>query len=61
MKLCYNPFFIAMGTTMPDYLNPEFVLFGVWEGEAAEKAEKFYKTIQFNGRIFNQKYIKCFQ
>ena len=45
MKLCYNPFFIAMGTTMPDYLNPEFVLFGVWESDAAEKAEKFYKTI----------------
>jgi UDPglucose 6-dehydrogenase len=45
MKLCYNPFFIAMGTTMIDFLNPEFVLFGVWESEAAEKAEKLYKTI----------------
>jgi UDPglucose 6-dehydrogenase len=27
-KLCYNPFFIAMGTTINDFLNPEFVLFG---------------------------------
>ena len=27
--LCYNPFFIAMGTTMRDFLHPEFVLFGV--------------------------------
>ncbi len=27
-KLCYNPFFIAMGTTMRDFLSPEIVLFG---------------------------------
>ena len=45
VKLCYNPFFIAMGTTMPDYLNPEFILFGVWDNEASNLAEKFYKTI----------------
>jgi UDPglucose 6-dehydrogenase len=45
IRLCYNPFFIAMGTTMHDFLNPEFVLFGVWDEEAAEKAEAFYKTI----------------
>jgi len=45
MKLCYNPFFIAMGTTMWDYLNPEFILFGVHDEEAANKVEEFYKTI----------------
>lgn len=45
IKLCYNPFFIAMGTTMRDFLNPEFVLFGVHDDEAAIKAEEFYKTI----------------
>lgn len=45
MKLCYNPFFIAMGTTMRDFLNPEFVLFGVHDPDAAAKAEKFYSTI----------------
>ena len=44
-KLCYNPFFIAMGTTINDFLNPEFILFGVDDIVAAEKAEKFYKTI----------------
>jgi len=44
-KLCYNPFFIAMGTTISDFLNPEFVLFGVDDIEAAQKAEEFYKTI----------------
>jgi UDPglucose 6-dehydrogenase len=45
MKLCYNPFFIAMGTTIYDFLNPEFVLFGVDDEEAAQKAGDFYKTL----------------
>ncbi len=35
VKLCYNPFFIAMGTTMRDFLEPEFVLLGVDDERAA--------------------------
>jgi len=45
VKLCYNPFFIAMGTVIPDFLNPEFVLFGVDDDYAAQVAEDFYTTI----------------
>ncbi len=45
VKLCYNPFFIAMGTTIRDFYNPEFILFGVHDDEAAKVAETFYKTI----------------
>ena len=44
-KLCYNPFFIAMGSTIRDFLFPEFILFGVDDDFAAKKAEEFYKTI----------------
>lgn len=44
-KLCYNPFFIAMGTTVSDFLNPEIVLFGVDDPEAVAKAKEFYSTI----------------
>ena len=44
-KICYNPFFIAMGTTMRDFLQPEIVLFGVDDKNAAEKAKKFYRTL----------------
>jgi len=44
-KLCYNPFFIAMGTTIEDFLRPEIILFGVDDEEAARKAKKFYRTI----------------
>jgi len=45
VKLCYNPFFIAMGTVIPDFLNPEFVLFGVDDNHAAQLAEEFYHTL----------------
>ena len=44
-KLCYNPFFIAMGSTIRDFLHPEFILFGVDDEHAAIKAQNFYKTI----------------
>ena len=44
-KLCYNPFFIAMGSTIRDFLYPEFILFGVDNENASKKAEDFYKTI----------------
>ncbi len=50
VKLCYNPFFIAMGTTIRDFLNPEFVLFGVRDDEAAATAERFYRSL--HGRPF---------
>lgn len=62
IKLCYNPFFIAMGTTIRDFINPEFVLFGVDDVEAAQKAEEFYATIHskpvFRTSIKNAELIK---
>tara|TARA_Y100000310_G_scaffold308407_1_gene351470 strand:- start:4833 stop:6056 length:1224 start_codon:yes stop_codon:yes gene_type:complete len=45
IKLCYNPFFIAMGTTIADFTKPEFVLFGVDDQEAYETARAFYATL----------------
>lgn len=45
VKLCYNPFFIAMGTTIRDFLNPEFVLFGMRDAEAADTARRLYRTL----------------
>jgi len=62
IKLCYNPFFIAMGTTIHDFTNPEFVLFGVDDVETADLAEKFYKTIHdrpfYRTKIRNAELIK---
>jgi len=45
VKLCYNPFFIAMGTTIHDFLNPEFILFGVEDEQAYQKTVSFYRSI----------------
>jgi len=45
IKLCYNPFFIAMGTTINDFIKPEFVLFGVDDKDAYSVAKEFYATI----------------
>lgn len=45
IRLCYNPYFIAMGTTIPDFRDPEFVLLGVDDPEAAEIVESFYGTL----------------
>jgi UDPglucose 6-dehydrogenase len=45
VKLCYNPFFIAMGTTIKNFLFPEFVLLGVDDADAAKKVEGFYSTV----------------
>jgi len=53
VKLCYNPFFIAMGTTRNDFENPEFVLFGMDDEEAYNKAKDFYATIH------NKPIYKC--
>ncbi len=54
--LCYNPFFIAMGTTIQDFLNPEFVLFGSKDKEASRLVKKFYETI--HDKPFYQTSIK---
>jgi UDPglucose 6-dehydrogenase len=47
VELVYNPFFIAMGTTVYDFLNPEFVLVG-HDGpfiEGLEKLKALYATV----------------
>jgi len=39
----YNPYFIAMGTVLADFLNPEFVLIGSYGN--TQLLQDFYKTI----------------
>lgn len=45
VQYVYTPQFIAMGTVLDDYLNPEFDLIGVRDPDASDLLEKFYKTI----------------
>src|SRR5262245_19204983 len=44
VKICYNPFFIAMGTTMRDFIHPELVLLGASDENAAKCVAEFYAT-----------------
>jgi UDPglucose 6-dehydrogenase len=52
IKLCYNPFFIAMGTVVFDFYNPEFILLGRVHQDAENKVKEFYKTIT-NAEVFS--------
>jgi len=44
-RACYNPSFIAMGTTMRDFLHPELVLLGADDEDAAGALRRFYATL----------------
>jgi UDPglucose 6-dehydrogenase len=44
VKFSYNPYFIAMGTTISDFLNPEFILIGTDDKDAGNDLSKFYRS-----------------
>jgi UDPglucose 6-dehydrogenase len=62
VKLCYNPFFIAMGTVYNDFCDPEFVLLGRHDAETGAMLTAFYHTIHsapiFETTIENAELIK---
>lgn len=45
VQLVYNPAFIAMGTTVQDFLEPEFVLLAAEEPAALRQMQDFYSRI----------------
>jgi UDPglucose 6-dehydrogenase len=46
VELAYNPFFTAMGTTIHDFRNPEFVLIGTDDAAAGDSSlSRFYGTV----------------
>jgi UDPglucose 6-dehydrogenase len=61
-RVCYNPSFVAMGTTIADFLAPEFVLLGGADPQAGEVAERLYRTLHgrpiFKTSIKNAELIK---
>jgi UDPglucose 6-dehydrogenase len=52
IQLCYNPFFIAMGTVVYDFYNPEFILLGRVDDDAEAKVREFYATIT-DGHVYS--------
>ena len=61
-QIGYNPFFIAMGTTIDDFLYPEIILFGSENKFVSQKAQSFYRTLTnspfFETTIENAELIK---
>lgn len=43
--LCYSPEFIALGSVIRDFLNPDFVLVGQSDDRAGEMLAAFYKKV----------------
>lgn len=63
-RLVYTPQFIAMGTVVPDFLEPEFTLLGVDDHDAAQTMEEMFSKLTgrpvFATSIRNAEGIKVF-
>lgn len=46
--LCYSPEFIALGSVIRDFLNPDFVLIGEYDEQSGAQLEACYKQILEN-------------
>jgi UDPglucose 6-dehydrogenase len=46
--VCYNPEFIALGSVIHDFLNPDLVLIGESSTEAGDKLESIYRIVCSN-------------
>jgi UDPglucose 6-dehydrogenase len=46
--LCYSPEFIALGSVIHDFLNPDFLLVGEFDKKSGEILESYYKIIMEN-------------
>jgi UDPglucose 6-dehydrogenase len=46
--LCYSPEFIALGSVIRDFLNPDFTLIGEYDGRAGRQLEACYAAILAN-------------
>jgi len=44
IRFCYNPFFIAMGTTIRDFLDPEFILIGSDDERQSKDLVNLYQS-----------------
>lgn len=46
--ICYNPEFIALGSVIRDFLNPDFVLIGEYDKRSGDILEEMYKLVCLN-------------
>src|SRR6185437_11825857 len=46
--LCYSPEFIALGSVIRDFLNPDFLLIGEFDDQSGALLERCYREIVMN-------------
>ena len=46
--LCYSPEFIALGTVVRDFLNPDFTLVGEFDARSGEQLDACYAAVMMN-------------
>jgi len=49
---CYNAQFIAMGSVIEDFINPEFMLIGEYDKTSGNAMKKFYQQINPDMQMF---------
>src|SRR5207249_425067 len=54
--LCYNPEFIALGSVIHDFLNPDFVLIGESDEKAGEILSSIYTELMKDPKIKRMSY-----
>lgn len=47
--LCYSPEFIALGSVIRDFLNPDFTLLGEFDEKCGSQVEEVYQQVMLNG------------
>ena len=52
LGLCYNPEFIALGSVIRDFLNPDFVLIGESDARSGNQLEALYREVCENTPAF---------
>lgn len=52
--VCYNPAFIALGSVIRDFLNPDMILIGESEKKAGDIVEKIYKRVCENNPYYSR-------
>ena len=58
--LCYSPEFIALGSVIPDFLNPDFILIGESEPRSGEMLEALYgKVCNNDPRVARMNFINA--
>jgi len=58
--LCYSPEFIALGSVIRDFLNPDFILIGESDPRSGEMLERLYKCVcQNNPPVARMNFINA--